>query len=344
MCGLLAAEPPPLPVGAPARQRGGPARRRLVSVGLLALVLAASLVGDQTPTRNLAPTAIWVAWWVGLAYVSALVGNLWAVVNPWSAVFGWGEALFGVPAAAAPVSGLARRLAGRRALPRLRVGRADLHGPEHPRPSGPPDRRLLGAHLRGHGALRARRVAPLRRSVRDGVRGPRALRPDGDPRRPTAEACRRCDAALRGAGRRLPRLRRLLRPGRAGPARVEPPPVRGGPPPHRRRHAVDGRLRPPAPLDGDLRRVHGDAGMGRARGRALCGARAARRGAAHRHRDPRAPGLPARLRARVPGLRALDGVDGRRRSSRRARSPGSSSSRWCRSRSRTIWPTTSRTS
>ena len=45
-------------------------------------------------------------------------------------------------------------------------------------------------------------------------------------------------------------------------------------------------------LDGDLRRVHGDAGMGRARGRALRGARAARRGAAHRHRDSRAPGLP----------------------------------------------------
>jgi hypothetical protein len=69
---------------------------RLVSVGLLLLVLAAGLVGDQTPTRNLAPTAVWVAWWVGLAYVSALVGNLWAVVNPWAALFGWGEAAIGI--------------------------------------------------------------------------------------------------------------------------------------------------------------------------------------------------------------------------------------------------------
>jgi hypothetical protein len=68
---------------------------RLVSVGLLALVLAASLAGNQSPTRNLAPTFIWVAWWVGFAYLSALVGNLWAVVNPWAALFGWGEALFG---------------------------------------------------------------------------------------------------------------------------------------------------------------------------------------------------------------------------------------------------------
>jgi hypothetical protein len=68
---------------------------RLVSVGLLGLILVASLAGNQSPTRNVAPTAIWVAWWVGFAYVSALVGNLWAVVNPWSAIFRWGEAVFG---------------------------------------------------------------------------------------------------------------------------------------------------------------------------------------------------------------------------------------------------------
>ena len=48
---------------------------RLVSVGFLALVLAASLAGDQSPTRNIAPTFIWVAWWVGFAYLSALVGQ-----------------------------------------------------------------------------------------------------------------------------------------------------------------------------------------------------------------------------------------------------------------------------
>ncbi len=76
---------------------------RLVSVGLLALVLVASLVGDQTPTRNIAPN-VWVAWWVGLAYVSALVGNLWAVVNPWATIFGWGEAIAGTWGARRPPS------------------------------------------------------------------------------------------------------------------------------------------------------------------------------------------------------------------------------------------------
>jgi hypothetical protein len=68
---------------------------QLVAVALLLLILAASLLGDQSPTRNLAPTAIWVAWWVGFAYLSALVGNLWAVINPWSAIFRWAEALAG---------------------------------------------------------------------------------------------------------------------------------------------------------------------------------------------------------------------------------------------------------
>jgi hypothetical protein len=68
---------------------------RVVSVALFVLILAASLLGNQSPTRNIAPTAIWVAWWVGFAYLSALVGNVWAVVNPWSAIFEWGEALLG---------------------------------------------------------------------------------------------------------------------------------------------------------------------------------------------------------------------------------------------------------
>jgi len=66
---------------------------RLVSVGLLGLVVAACFFGDQSPTRNLAPTFIWVAWWVGFAFLSALLGNLWAVVNPWAALFAWAETL-----------------------------------------------------------------------------------------------------------------------------------------------------------------------------------------------------------------------------------------------------------
>jgi hypothetical protein len=67
---------------------------RLLAVGFLALVIIAGFIGEQNPFENIAPTAIWVIWWVGFAYISGLAGDLWAVVNPWSAVYGWAEKLW----------------------------------------------------------------------------------------------------------------------------------------------------------------------------------------------------------------------------------------------------------
>jgi polyferredoxin len=60
------------------------------------VIVVAGMIGDQTPTRNLAPTAIWIAWWVGLSYLSAFVGNIWCVVNPWAALFEWCEESFSI--------------------------------------------------------------------------------------------------------------------------------------------------------------------------------------------------------------------------------------------------------
>jgi hypothetical protein len=55
---------------------------RITCVALLALTIAAGFFGNQDPTRNVAPTAVWVIWWVGIAYLSVLLGNVWAIVNP----------------------------------------------------------------------------------------------------------------------------------------------------------------------------------------------------------------------------------------------------------------------
>ncbi|MDX1380787.1 MAG: hypothetical protein R3233_06685 [Xanthomonadales bacterium] len=63
----------------------------------LAAVIVAGFIGDQNPYRNLAPTSIWVIWWVGLAYVCGLAGNLWALINPWNTAFRWAERLAGRP-------------------------------------------------------------------------------------------------------------------------------------------------------------------------------------------------------------------------------------------------------
>ena len=60
---------------------------QLFSVAAFLLVVTASFIGDQTPTRNIAPVTIWVIWWIGFAYLSALAGDLWSVVNPWAVIF-----------------------------------------------------------------------------------------------------------------------------------------------------------------------------------------------------------------------------------------------------------------
>ena len=72
-----------------------PAVVGIVSVVVFFVVLAAGLVGSERPLENISPTFVWIIWWVGMGYVSALVGNLWALVNPWKITFGWTEGLFG---------------------------------------------------------------------------------------------------------------------------------------------------------------------------------------------------------------------------------------------------------
>ena len=73
---------------------------KLAAVLLFALVVAAGFLGNQQPLRNIAPTAVWVVWWVGLAVVSAFVGDLWALINPWRTLFAWAEASTAASAAA----------------------------------------------------------------------------------------------------------------------------------------------------------------------------------------------------------------------------------------------------
>ncbi len=68
---------------------------RLFVALLFLLILAAGLFGTQDPRHNLLPTMVWIIWWTGMAYVCALIGDLWALVNPWNTLFGWAESLYG---------------------------------------------------------------------------------------------------------------------------------------------------------------------------------------------------------------------------------------------------------
>src|SRR6266850_2968219 len=65
----------------------------IFGVGILALIVAAGLFGNPSTFRNIAPVAVWVVWWVGLSFLSAFVGNIWALINPWSAAFRFAEFL-----------------------------------------------------------------------------------------------------------------------------------------------------------------------------------------------------------------------------------------------------------
>jgi hypothetical protein len=59
-------------------------RRTLQAVALAVagLVLAAALAGPEDTSRNLAPWAVYVTFWVGLVPASLLLGPVWRVVNP----------------------------------------------------------------------------------------------------------------------------------------------------------------------------------------------------------------------------------------------------------------------
>ena len=56
-----------------------------VSVGLLVLVFAAALLGEDSSATNLAPTFVYVIFWLGLVPVAVLLGNVWRALNPWRA-------------------------------------------------------------------------------------------------------------------------------------------------------------------------------------------------------------------------------------------------------------------
>src|SRR5713101_5266522 len=66
---------------------------RLIAVALLILIMLAGFVGSQNPYQNLAPTLVWIIFWVGLAVFSAFAGDLWALVNPWRTLFDWTDRL-----------------------------------------------------------------------------------------------------------------------------------------------------------------------------------------------------------------------------------------------------------
>jgi len=68
---------------------------KVMAVAIFLIVLATACLGTTRSVENFAPTFIWVIWWVGMGFLVALMGNIWALTNPWSILFTWAERLFG---------------------------------------------------------------------------------------------------------------------------------------------------------------------------------------------------------------------------------------------------------
>jgi hypothetical protein len=56
-------------------------------LGIVLVLLAAGFAGSRDPRANPLPLFVWTVWWVGFTYLHALVGNLWAHVNPWIGIY-----------------------------------------------------------------------------------------------------------------------------------------------------------------------------------------------------------------------------------------------------------------
>jgi hypothetical protein len=67
----------------------------VLGVAAFAVTVYAGLAGTQSATANLAPTVIFVTFWVAIPFATLLFGNLWSAFNPWRAVARAAAALAG---------------------------------------------------------------------------------------------------------------------------------------------------------------------------------------------------------------------------------------------------------
>ena len=73
----------PLPLGAAAPSRGQ-IFTSLLSTILLFTLISIGWFGPHDPLGNLLPLVIWTTFWIGFVVLQALIGDLWAWINPWS--------------------------------------------------------------------------------------------------------------------------------------------------------------------------------------------------------------------------------------------------------------------
>tara|TARA_Y100000590_G_scaffold413983_1_gene510385 strand:+ start:1966 stop:3423 length:1458 start_codon:yes stop_codon:yes gene_type:complete len=56
---------------------------KTTSVFLFFTIVIAGFIGDPDPVQNIAPTFIWIIFWVGAIFFIGFVGDVWKLINPW---------------------------------------------------------------------------------------------------------------------------------------------------------------------------------------------------------------------------------------------------------------------
>jgi len=59
----------------------------LLALAAVVLLAIAGVVGSRDPLANPLPLFVWTVWWIGFTYLHAVLGNLWAHLNPWTGLY-----------------------------------------------------------------------------------------------------------------------------------------------------------------------------------------------------------------------------------------------------------------
>jgi hypothetical protein len=60
---------------------------KCAGAAILLLIAVAGLFGNQNPFKNLAPVMVWIIGWVGLVFLSSVLGDVWTLANPWDSLY-----------------------------------------------------------------------------------------------------------------------------------------------------------------------------------------------------------------------------------------------------------------
>jgi hypothetical protein len=60
---------------------------RFASWLMAVLIVVSALWGTSDPLMNLAPTFVWIIWWVGLGFAVVVFGDFWPWLDPWASTF-----------------------------------------------------------------------------------------------------------------------------------------------------------------------------------------------------------------------------------------------------------------